>query len=310
MSATFYDALMMGAEQELASLLATRGLNTEDLHRISRAMSEHNLTFGKAAVQLGLATTQDVESALELVRNSGVPQRPPGSIIETVVRKLSASRALVVREGPRVRPSAQLVLAHDPYHPYSEQIRALRTELQLRCPMAGKAVVLAVLSPGSAEGRSQLSAELAIAYAQLGARTLLIDADFRGPCQHKLFDCENASGLSQALDGDEQPYLRSVEGVPHLGLLASGPVPPNPLEMLSDGRFARCVARWRDRYDMILIDTPPLSRAYDALAAAALAGRVLILTRAKHTLHGATREMLRRLVNTQAQIVGAVVGKF
>jgi protein-tyrosine kinase len=313
------------SDQELASaLVATYGLTTQDMQRISQAMRNLNLGFSEAAVQLGCVTRQQVEHALSLgideknqTQTDGDTQTPgqkhaeaAESLIETVVRRFSTSRALVVREGAAVKPGEKLLLPHEPYNTYSEQIRALRTELQLRCPPSGRAAIIAVLSARQGEGRSRLAAELAIAFAQLGGRTLLVDADFRHPTQHELFDSDNGEGLAQAITSGQSPYVHRVEGVPQMGLLTAGPVSANPLELLSDGRLSRCMIRWRDSYEIIIVDTPPVSRYADGLAVAAIAGRVVVLTRNKLTRYREAREMLRRLVNTQAQVLGAVLHNF
>jgi protein-tyrosine kinase len=303
-------------DDELATvLIATYGLSTQDMHRISDAMRNLKLSFEEASVQLGYLTREELEKGLALLagekQRTQQAQSPAASgLIETVVRHFSSSRALVVRTGLPVRPGKKLLLPNDPYNHYSEQIRALRTELQLRCPPSGRGAVIAVLSACEGEGRSQLSAELALAFAQLGGRTLLVDADLRRPTQHELFDCENDEGLSESITGGQSPFVHKVEGVPQLALLTAGQVSANALELLSDGRLARSMARWRDSYEIIILDTPPIGRYADGLAAAAIAGRVVVLTRAKQTPHRAAREMMRRLVNTQAQVLGAVIHKF
>ena len=298
------------AREFVSALASLCGLTLEDIHSISEAMTAHALSFGDAAVKLGLATPEEVQHAATAGRGMPASANPSG-LVELVVRKLSSSRALVVSHGTEVKPGNRLMLTREPYSAHSEQIRALRTELQLRCPPTGKANVIAVLSANHGEGRSQLAAELAICFAQLGARTLLVDADFRHPYQHELFDCENVEGLSQAIEGKAHATsLHPVVGLPELTLLTAGPVPPNPVELLSDGRFTQRMMQWRDKYAWVVLDTPPISRGSDALAAAAIAGRVLMVTRAKHTSYRLAKDMLRRLVNTQAQVLGAVVNNF
>ncbi len=96
------------------------------------------------------------------------------------------------------------------------------------------------------EGRSQLCGELAISFAQLGRRTLLVDADMRRPHQHVLFGASNQYGLSKAITTREAPYYNPVAGLTHMHLLTAGPVPPNPLELLSDGRFSDLFTTWRN----------------------------------------------------------------
>lgn len=226
-----------------------------------------------------------------------------------------AIHALVAkRQTPAVispaKPTMRLLIAHDPFAAHSEKIRALRTELLLRREVADQADVVALLSPGIGEGRSQLAAELAIAFAQLGRPTLLVDADLRHPTQHTLFNASNHSGLSQAIERDAEPNTQQVEGLKHLSLLTAGPAPDNPLELLLNRRFAIMIEEWRRTYDFVILDTAPVTHYSDGLAVASLVGRVLALSRARHTPYKDTREMLRRLATTRAQTVGAVINHF
>lgn len=207
-------------------------------------------------------------------------------------------------------PAPCLVLAHSPFHPRSEQIRMLRTELLLRHEATDRANVIAVLSPCAGEGRSQLAADLAIAFAQLERPTLLVDADLRHPQQHVLFGADNTRGLADALRRDEVPQAQPVAGLPSLRLLTAGAPPPNPLELLSDRAFEALAARWREQYAYVVIDTPPVSRYADGVAVATIIGRILSLSRARHTPYRDTRNMLRRLAATQSRILGAVINHF
>ncbi|HUR40011.1 MAG TPA: CpsD/CapB family tyrosine-protein kinase [Verrucomicrobiae bacterium] len=207
-------------------------------------------------------------------------------------------------------PGEQLLLAHSPYHPRSEQIRMLRTELLLRHEPGGGANVVAVMSPCALEGRSQLAAELAIAFSQLGRPTLLVDADLRHPQQHVLFNVDNASGLAQAIERDSVPRFHSVANLPSLFLLPAGPAPPNPLELLSSRSFETLAGEWRQHFEYVVVDTPPVSRYADGLAVATITGRVLSLSRARRTPYRDTREMMRRLGATQSRILGAVINHF
>lgn len=215
----------------------------------------------------------------------------------------------VLYENPGV-PIDRLVLAHWPYHPRSEQIRMLRTELLLRHEASDSANITAVLSPCAAEGRSQLAAELAIAFAQLGRPTLLVDADLRHPQQHVLFNVDNTRGLAHALAREEVPRYQTVKGLPSLFLLTAGAPPANPLELLSDRCFESLVGDWRQHFQFVVLDTPPVSRYADGLAVATIVGRVLSLSRARRTPYRETRDMMRRLGATQSRILGAVINHF
>ena len=224
------------------------------------------------------------------------------------VRPLTTKR-FVPTVVPPARPSPRLLIAHDPFDEHCEKIRALSTELLLRRETAQEADVVALLSPCVGDGRSQLAAELAIAFAQLARPTLLVDADLRNPNQHSLFGASNHSGLAQAIEHGN-PYLHSIEGVRHLSLLTAGPTPDNPLELLLDGRFAAMIDEWRNTYDFVVVDTPPVTQYSDGLAVANLVKRVLALSRAKHTPYKDSCDMLRRLAATRSQIVGGVINHF
>lgn len=209
-----------------------------------------------------------------------------------------------------VEPDERLLMAHDPYDPRCENIRALRTELLLRRESTDSADIVALLSPCAGEGRSLLAAELAIAFAQMGRPTLLVDADLRRPQQHLLFGTDNHQGLSQAIEYGVKPQLHTVRGLPRMSVLTAGAVPHNPLELLSSNCFASMIDDWRDNFKFIVIDTAPVKHFSDGLAVASFVGRVLALSRAQHTPYKDMRDMLRRLTATRSQILGAVISHF
>jgi protein-tyrosine kinase len=209
-----------------------------------------------------------------------------------------------------VEPDERLIMAHDPLDPRCERIRALRTELLLRREPSDRADIVALLSPCAGEGRSLLAAELAIAFAQTGRPTLLVDADLRRPHQHLLFGTDNRQGLSQAIADGGEPYFHAVRGLPRMSVLTAGPVPSNPLELLSGSGFAAMVESWRDNFEFVVIDTAPVMRYSDGLAVANVVGRVLALSRAQHTPYKHMQDMLRRLAATRSQILGAVISHF
>jgi protein-tyrosine kinase len=287
-------------------LISLWGLSPESVERIAEVVRSEGLSFGDAALRLGFVSRDDIEDA-----NAWVDRRSsqPGPI-ESAIHQAKARTSVALRHAGMVRASSRLLLMHDPDSSRSEGIRALRTELMLLVGEARHDNVLAVLSPGAAEGRSQLCAELAIAFAQAGRRTLLVDADMRHPHQHVLFSADYQWGLAQALALGEAPSLYGVEGVPELSLLTAGVIPPNPLELVSNRRFGRMVESWRRTYDFVLIDTPAVSRYADGLAIATAATRVLLVTRTESTSFSSMKELVRRLGPTQARILGAVLNKF
>lgn len=237
------------------------------------------------------------------------PTVTPGEPVETDrdPDTIPPDHALV---GGLAYPDPSLISAHQPHATRSEQMRALRTEMMLRRDDTGGADVVTLLSAGRGEGRSQLAAELAITFAQLGRPTLLLDADMRHPRQHTLFGIDNRQGLSQMLTERLPPRLFPVSGLPNLMLLPAGTPPSNALELLSGPGFEQALAQWCQDYAFIIIDTPPLDTYADGLAVVNLAQRGLVLTRAQHTRYHDTRQMLRRLAATRAQILGSVISHF
>lgn len=288
------------------ALVALYSLSNEAVESINELMGRLHIRFGEAALHTGVVTQEELEEALEWIRRRAVQQSR--GIIEQVLHR-SVRREVVVWEGKKLRPSQQLMLAHDPSHPHSESLRSLRTELLLRTKNMGCGI-FALLSPCASEGRSQLAAELAISFAQLGRRTLLVDADLRRPRQHVLFGAENEYGLAQALSDSDGVRMHGVQGLPHLTLLTSGALPPNPVELLSGARFERLTVEWRRNFEFVVLDTPPATESSDAIAVATAAGHVLVLSRANVTPFSALREMARKLDTAHARTLGAVIGKF
>jgi protein-tyrosine kinase len=291
-----------------AALISELGLTDVTVERIYEVMQSMGTTFVDAANRLGIVSPEAIEQALHKIR-SGRNEAEVG-MIETAIRRIASDRRVVLRQGERVTPSAKLILAHDPDNPRSERLRALRTELLLLHETGRGANMVAVLSPGHGEGRSQLCGELAISFSQLGRRTLLIDADMRKPQQHVLFGSTNQHGLSQAIAHNEKPDFHPVTGLPFMHLLTAGPIPPNPLELLSDGRFSNLLNEWRNSYEFVVLDTPPVAQCADGLAVATMAARALVLSRAQHTTYKSTRALLRRLASTQSRLLGAVINHF
>lgn len=289
------------------ALIAHSGLSQPDVARIANTMRELRLSFCEAALQLNLATRDDIDEVSTRVRER-LSGRHAG-VFETAIRGATQRQALTVRQG-LARPTSQLIYARNADDPRSEKIRSLRTELMLLNDSAQRGNVLALVSPGRGEGRSQLCAELAIAFAQLGRRTLLVDADLRHPRQHVLFSADNQWGLAQTLALGEPPFLYGVEGLPEMALLTSGTLPPNPLELVSHRRFERLLTEMRRQYDFVVIDTPAVSPYADALQIASVAQRVLVVSRTDTTSFQSMKDMLRRLAVTESKILGAVISKF
>jgi receptor protein-tyrosine kinase len=290
------------------ALLEMGSLTLDEAGRVDDAMRTFGLGFADAAISLGLVTSDELYQATHAIHQ--IPPRPSDGIIERALHKRSMNRKLPVKYVRMVEAGRSLILAHDPDHAYSEQIRALRTELLLLNGAWRNGISLVILGPCRGEGRTQLSAELATAFSQLGQRTLLVDADLRRPRIHALFDTDNSFGLGQALASGVDPEFLGVRSLPNLSVLIAGASVQNPLELLTNGDFQREMYVWRKQYNMIIVDTPPISEFADGLAISSFADQVVIVGRTGSTPHHELKEMLRRMGGTQSRIVGAVMQSF
>lgn len=300
---------LQGFDEELhRALVMLYRLKPGQMDVIDDLASRESLNYAEAAVASGIVTQSDVDRALKWMRRA--PDTQGRSVIEEALRRRPTRTDVVVWEGEKLKPSAELILAHNQDHPRSELLRSLRTEILMRRRAQRASGIFALLSPNRGEGRSHLCAELAISFAQLGGRTLLVDADLRRPRLHTLFGADNHLGLAQELERQKGLKLRGVEGLAEMGLMTSGVLPPNPLELLSSYRFERLVTEWRRSYEYVVIDTPPTSECSDALAVARAVGQVVIVGRSSATSFASLKSMTRGLETTGAEIIGAVINSF
>jgi protein-tyrosine kinase len=306
MSVDASDTVLPAEESELReALIAYCRLSAEAVEQIDDAARGMQLSFCDAAVHVGLVTEGEAAEARAWVR--AAIGRRNSNIVETALRRRGTSKSIAVRHSLMGRPGNRLQAVCDADNPHAERLRALRTELLLLAESGRDASCIAVMSPCSHEGRSQLAAELAVVFSQLGQRTLLIDADLRRPTLHSLFGVEVQWGLAQSLAFGEPPHLIGVEGLPFLTVLPSGPRVSNPLELLSGGRMDSLLRHWRRDQSFIIIDTPPVSQYADALTIAAMVGQVVLVSRTQTTPYKELKGLLQRLGPTHARVLGAVV---
>jgi receptor protein-tyrosine kinase len=235
-----------------------------------------------------------------------------GGIVERAIRRLSDRRDVVVWEGEPVEPGPALAYAHDSDSVRSEKLRSLRTELLMRLGTHKGAAAFAILGSRPGEGRSQLCAELALAFAQLAGRTLLVDANLRKPRLDKLFrGARSETGLTEVLLGKTPTMpLHRVMGPQHLALLTAGTPPPNPVDLLSGIQFERLVHDWSRSYDYVLIDTPPTSLRSDGIVIANAVRNVVLVAHRNKTSYAEVTDLKRRLEATDARIIGSVLNDF
>ena len=170
------------------------------------------------------------------------------------------------------------LVALDTQSPSSEAFKALRTGV-LFSTIDQQLKAIVITSAEMGEGKSRTAANLAIALAQAGHKTLLIDADFRRPSQHRIFGKIRNIGLSNLIlqDATESDAITSVDGVANMWLLPSGPTPPNPSELLGSARMLEVMAKlWHD-FSYVIVDTPPVNAVTDSAILAASANATILV---------------------------------
>jgi len=190
----------------------------------------------------------------------------------------------------------------------SEAYRAVRTALFYGTSRE-EATTILVTSPDPLDGKTTLVSNLGIAMAQAGQRTLILDADLRKPKQHRIFTGNGqTAGLTDLLVGTTtlEEAIRTTE-VDGLEVLAGGQSIPNPSEILSSGTFADMLARLRERYDRILIDSPPVGVVTDAQVLASLSDLTLLVLRAEKSTRQVTQRARDALLTVGARVLGAIV---
>ena len=204
------------------------------------------------------------------------------------------------------RGPARLIWDEDQMIGLQEGFRALRTNVQFLLDDPNK--LIQVTSPEPAQGKSTTVANLGVALGQVGVETVIVDADFRRPRQHEIFGLDNLEGLSTMMAvRDSEPYLKG-SGYPNLWVLTSGPMPPEPTEMLAI-RAAALATQLRTLNALVLIDSPPILPVNDARLIAPHTDGVLMVLAAGGPKPSAVQLALQRLELVGAHVVGVVLNE-
>jgi capsular exopolysaccharide synthesis family protein len=202
----------------------------------------------------------------------------------------------------------RLITYEDPKSPVSESYRSLRTNITY-ASADKKIKSLLVSSPQPGEGKSTTTANLAIAFAQLRKRTLLIDADLRKPVQHNVFDQSRGPGLAEYLVGEVDDFNSIIHNtkIDKLFVVSAGGLPPNPSELLGSDRMSQLIDRLEGEWDMILFDSPPIVAVTDASMISAEIDAIVMVVKVGQTDRVAVDRALDTIRNVKAPLVGVVL---
>jgi len=207
-------------------------------------------------------------------------------------------------EGPiYVRPDAKSSIA--------EAYRGIRTGILLSSADVTPRVIL-VTSTTPSEGKTTTAANLAVSMALMGEKVLLIDIDMRRHNVHELFKLDNTVGISDMIvnHGVIPEAIKQVEGVPGLSVITGGTAAPNPAELLASAHLAAIVSGFRNQYDRIIIDSPPLVIFSDALILSRIVDGVMLVVWAGTTGRELVSKSVQGLLNVNAKMLGVVINKF
>ena len=242
------------------------------------------LAFGRHFLDRSLHSPQAVE---------GLIGRPVLGIIPRLAQNTSPEQA-----------------STDLRSPFSEAYRSVRTALQF-ATAHGLPHTLLITSASASEGKSTTARELSRNIAQLGKRVLLVDADLRNPSIHRLTGLSNSVGLSSVLSGAAEPMAAVQPGKePNLSVITSGPLPPNPPELLAGEGLGRMLESLGGQFDVIVLDGPPVLGLADAPLLAHQVESTILVATADKTRSDSLAGAFKRLQSAQANVIGAVLTQF
>lgn len=207
-------------------------------------------------------------------------------------------------------PSENLIAYSQPRDPLSEAYRVLRTNLGFSAIDSDlDSIVVTSASPG--EGKSTTTANLGVVMAQAGKRVIIVDSDLRRPTQHKIFSLGNSHGLTTALLDNMAPASTHVKDTKVRGLriLSSGPIPPNPAEILSSQRMGQLIEELSEEADVLLFDTPPALSVTDAAVLAPQTDGTLFVVQVGETRRDTLIQAVNRVRKSNAQVLGVLLNR-
>ncbi len=271
--------------QRMGPMLVARGkLSTRDLHAITTAQAQSGLRFGDAAMKLGLVTQADINAILA---EQFAYTSPPAS-----TSKLDP----------------QLSTLFQPDSLQAEALRSLRSELLVRYFQPQPQRSLAIVASDNADQIGLTAANLAISFAQLGHRTLLVDTNLRNSNLNPLFGLHPyAPGLADRLAGRLTLAPIPIAEVSGLWLMPAGTQAPNPQELLAGNPYRDFLHQSQQLFDVVLISTAPMNSNRDAQLVAVQSGAALLVTHTNHTRARALADICQRLRDLGVRLIGTAL---
>jgi len=280
-------------DRSIGDILAElRHLTAAQVEKVLEYQRSKGVRFGEAAVALGLASKDDVLFAL--AQQFHYPYAPE----------------------EKGKLKGDLVALNEPFSARAEGFRALRSQLMMRLfgeadAAQGGGRALAIISTDSGDGKTYTATNLAVSLAQLGGRTLLVDADMRNPSVHEAFNLKNQTGLSGILSGRaDKQVIQQVPAIPSLFVLPVGTTPPNPQELVERPAFGLLLRELVAKFDHVIVDTPAAVHGADAAVIAAKCGAALVLARKNKSRSDALRELVASLAGAPVKLTGVVFNEF
>lgn len=203
--------------------------------------------------------------------------------------------------------AVMLVTFAEPKHVVSEQFRTVRTNIEFAGAALDQCQVIMFTSSAMSEGKSTVSANVAVTWAQAGKNVLLIDADLRRPTVHATFRTLNLDGVTTVLTGKMKPDEVVEETfVNNLSIITSGPLPPNPSELLNSKRMSALLDWARKNYDIVVLDAPPVLAVSDVQVLVPKTDGVVVVVNMDKTLKGDLQRTVEVLKLAKAKLLGSV----
>lgn len=300
---TLYDGLL----QRYKEIGVAGGIGTNNISIVDRAQTPKSPSRPKPLFNLGIGA---IIGLLLGVLLAFLLEALDDTIksVEDVEGKLGlASLGVVPVLAKGTTPEQELA---DVRSAFSEAYYSIRTALQFST-MEGVPRSLFVTSARPAEGKSTTSIALAHNFARLGMRVLLVDGDLRNPSLHRSLGLDNSSGLSTVLTGAGATLdVLQVTDTSNLMVITSGPLPPNPAELLATPRLRAFIDQAQAEFDLVVMDGPPVMGFADAPLLATVMGGTLLIVSAGATRRGIVRTAIERLRVSRARLLGAILTKF